>query len=193
MKCYGLIRNWGEVVMGRVFRFKVALKRQRRLWRRIDVKGSQTLGDLDRVIREAFKHFLCDHLSEFFRGRVWHSEGLGEIHPGGVGDGAEKRIDSLALSEGDKLEYVYDFGDDIQHIITLEKIVEVEETVKYPHVVSQNKPKYSYCEECEKRGKRTLATGICITCSTEAQRDILVCENCLVKGHEDHYTQEMLY
>jgi hypothetical protein len=179
--------------MGRVFRFRVALKYRRKLWRRIDVKGSQTLGDLDRVIREAFKHYLCDHLSQFFRGRVWQSEGLGEIYPGGVGSGAEKRIDSLGLSEGDKLEYVYDFGDDIQHIITLEKIMEVEKTVKYPRVVSQNKPKYSCCEVCEKLGKRILATWICIECSNEEQRDVLVCEDCMVKGHEDHYAEEMLY
>ena len=179
--------------MRRVFRFRVALKYRRKLWRRIDVKGSQTLGDLDRAIREAFKHYLCDHLSQFFRGKVWQSEGLGEIYPGGVGDGAEKRIDSLGLSERDKLEYVYDFGDDIQHIITLEKIMEGVETVKYPRVVSQNTPKYSYCEVCEKLGKRTLATWICIECSNEAQRDVLVCEDCMVKGHEDHYAEEMLY
>ena len=176
-----------------VYRFRVALKYRRKLWRRIDVKGSQTLGDLDRIIREAFEHYLWDHLSEFFRGKVWQSEGFGEIYPGEAGSGTEKRIDSLGLSEGDKLEYVYDFGDDIQHIITLEKIMEVEETVKYPRVVSRNKPEYSYCEVCEKLGKRTLATWICIECSNEEDRNVLVCEDCLVKGHEDHSAEEVLY
>jgi hypothetical protein len=124
---------------------------------------------------------------------VWQSEGLGEIYPGGAGSGAEKRIDSLGLSEGDKLQYVYDFGDDIQHIITLEKIMEVEETVKYPRAVSRNKPKYSYCEVCEKLGKRTIATWICVECSNEAQQEVLVCEDCLMKEHEDHYAEEVLY
>ena len=176
-----------------VYRFRVALKYRRKLWRRIDVKGSQTLGDLDCIIREVFKHYVWDHLSEFFRGRVWQSEVLGEVYPDGAGSGAEKRIDGLGLSERDKLEYVYDFGDDIQHIVTLEKIMEVEENVKYPRVVSRNKPKYSYCEVCEKLGKRTIATWICIECSNEAQQEVLVCEDCLMKEHEDHYAEEALY
>lgn len=90
-----------------VYRFKVASKQRRRLWRRIEVKGAQTLGDLDRIIRDAFKYYMWAHLSEFFRGRVWRSEGLGEIYPGGGGSGDRKQIDGLGLSEGDKMEYVY--------------------------------------------------------------------------------------
>ena len=100
--------------MARVYRFKVALKLRRSLWRRIEVKGDQTLGDLDSIIREAFKHDAWDHLSMFFRGRVWRSEGLGEINPFEEGDGEKRRIDGLGLSKGDKMEYVYDFGDDIE-------------------------------------------------------------------------------
>lgn len=179
--------------MEQVYRFKVALKDQKRLWRRIEVKGAQTLGDLDRIIREAFKHDVWDHLSEFFRGRVWRSEGLGEIQPGGGGSGDRKRIDRLGLSEGDKMEYVYDFGEDVLHIITLERVVEVDEAAKYPRIVSQNKPKYRYCEECEKLGKKIVATWICVDCSNEAGRDVLLCEECVMKDHEDHYAAEMLY
>jgi len=179
--------------MEQVYRFKVALKLRRRLWRRVEVKGAQTLGDLDRIIREAFKYYMWDHLSEFFRGRVWRSEGLGEIHPGGGDSGDGKRIDRLGLSEGDKLEYVYDFGDDIQHIVTLEKIMEVDEAANYPRIVSQNKPKYRYCEACEELEKKIIATWICIDCSNDAGRDILLCDDCVTKGHEDHYAEEMLY
>ena len=38
--------------MEQVYRFKVALKLRKRLWRRIEVKGAQTLGELDRIIRD---------------------------------------------------------------------------------------------------------------------------------------------
>ena len=179
--------------MEQVYRFKVALKLRKRLWRRIEVKGAQTLGGLDCIIREEFKHETSDHLSEFFRGRVWRSEGLGEIRPGGGGSGGRKRIDGLGLSVGDKMEYVYDFGDDIQHIITLEKVMEADETAKYPRVVSQNKPKYEYCEVCEKLGKKIIATWICVECSNEEGRDVLLCDDCLMKEHEDHYAEEALY
>lgn len=179
--------------MKQVYRFRVALKRRKKLWRRIEIEGAQTLGDFDRIIREAFKHEMWDHLSEFYPGKIWDSKGSGEIHPDGGGSGAGKRIDSLGLSKGDKVEYVYDFGDDIQHIVTLEKIMEVEEAAKYPRIFSQNKPKYSYCEVCEKLGKKTIATWMCVECSNDKEREVLVCEDCLIKKHEDHYAEEMIY
>ncbi|MBC8224421.1 hypothetical protein H8E65_07525, partial [Candidatus Bathyarchaeota archaeon] len=89
--------------------------------------------------------------------------------------------------------YVYDFGDDIQHIVTLERIVELDETGDYPRVVSQNKPRYRYCEVCERHGKKVLATWICIDCSNEEGRDVLLCEDCVTKGHDDHYVEDVLY
>jgi len=183
----------GRADMARVYRFKVVLKHRRRLWRRIEIKGTQTLGDLDRIIREAFKHDAYDHLSEFYRGRVWRSEGLGEINPFEGGGGAKRRIDGLGLSKGDKMEYVYDFGDDIQHIVSLERIEELDETGDYPRVVSQNKSRYMYCEVCERHGKNVIATWICIDCSNEEGRDVLLCDGCVTKGHDDHYATEMLY
>lgn len=91
------------------------------------------------------------------------------------------------------MEYIHDFGDDVQHIVTLEKIMEVEEAAKYPRIFSQNKPKYSYCEVCEKLGKKTIATWMCVECSNDEERDVLVCEDCLIKKHEDHYAEEMIY
>ena len=173
--------------------FKAALKYRKGLWRRIEIKGNQTLGDFDHVVREAFNHDTCDHLSEFFSGRVWRSEGFGEIEPDGGGSGAKKRINQLRLFEGDKIEYLYDFGDNIQHVITLEKIVEPEEGVKYPRITSKNKPRYHYCEMCKEQGKKTVATWICIACSEDEQREVFLCEGCLVKEHKDHYADEIIY
>lgn len=179
--------------MRRVYRFKVALKYRRGLWRVIEVEGGQTLGDFDHVIREAFDHDTSDHLSEFYLERVWRSQGLGEIEPWGGGEGALRRVESLGLSEGDGLGYVYDFGDDIQHVITLEKILEPEEGAEYPRVVSRNKPRYRYCVECKDHGDKTLATWICIDCWEKEGRKILLCDACLDKGHDAHYVDEMLY
>jgi len=178
--------------VGQVYRFKVALKYRRGLWRSIEVKGSQTMRDLDKMIREAFNHE-WDHLSEFYLGKIWRSRGLGEINPFGGGSGAKKRVDSLKLSKGDTLEYVYDFGADIQHILTLEGVYGAEEGVEYPRIVSQNKPRYRYCESCKKEGKKVVATWICVECSEEAQRSVLLCEDCLMREHEDHYAEEKLY
>jgi len=117
----------------------------------------------------------------------------GEINSFEGGGGAKRRIDGLGLSEGDKMEYVYDFGDDIQHIVTLERIVELDETGDYPRVVSQNKLRYMYCEVCERWGKKVIAPWICIDCSNEEGRDVLLCDECVTKGHDDHYAEDMLY
>ncbi len=178
--------------MEKVYVFKVALKYRKGIWRRIEIKDDQTLADFDRIIREAFNHDTWDHLSEFFRGQ-WSKGGFGEINPNGEGSGANKRIKQLGLSEGDKLGYVYDFGNEIQHIITLEKIVEAEKGVKYPRVISKNKPRYRYCNRCKEQGKKTIATWICIECSEKEGREVLLCEDCLEKEHEDHYADEILY
>ena len=178
--------------MEQVYRFRVALKFQKKLWRRIEIKGSQTLDDFDGIIRDAFRHGF-DHLSMFFRGRVWRSEDLGEINPFDGGVKNTRRIDRLGLREGDKMEYVYDFGDDVQHIVTLEKIMPAVEGIEYPRIFSQNKPKYKYCEKCDRLGKKVIATCICVDCSNEEGREVLLCDECATDEPEDHYVVEKLY
>ncbi|MBI2938535.1 MAG: hypothetical protein HYY22_10040 [Thaumarchaeota archaeon] len=180
--------------MGNLYRFKVALKYRKGLWRVIEIKGGQTLGEFDRSIREAFDHDMGDHLSEFYRGRVWRSQGYGEIYPGGRGEGGRLKIDALGLSEGDKFEYVYDFGDDVQHIITLEKVLGEEDTQgKYPRVISKNRPRHKYCVNCESLGKKTIATLVCVDCSDRTSKPVFLCEECMEKKHEEHNIDDMVY
>lgn len=178
----------------RVYRFKAALKYRQGLWRRIEIRGDQTLGEFDGIMREAFAHDTFDHLSEFYLGteREWRSRGLGTIYPFGGGEGDDILIGDIGLSAGDRLTYIYDFGDDIQHILTLEEIGEPEEDTEYPRVVAQNRPQYEYCTSCAKRGKKTVATWICIDCSNREGRRVVLCDDC-VEEHEDHYVEEILY
>jgi len=176
--------------MKKVYLFKVALKHRKRLWRRIEIRSDQTLGDFDNIIRDAFNHDTWDHLSEFYMGR-WQQGGFGEIYPDGRGSGTEKRIERLGLSEGDKLGYVYDFGDEIHHVLTLEKIMEPEKGIKYPRVISKNKPSYRYCEMCEEQGKKTIAKWICMECPDEGD-EMFLCEDCMDE-YDGHYAEEILY
>jgi len=177
----------------KIYVFKASFKYRKGLWRRIEIKGDQTLGDFDYILRDAFNHDLGDHLSEFFSGRVWQSEGFGHIEPGGYGEGALKKISLLSLKEGDSLEYVYDFGDDIQHLIMLEKIVEPEKDTVYPRIIAKSKPRYRDCERCMRKGKKIIATWICIECSEKEQREVFLCDKCIEQKHEDHYADEILY
>lgn len=177
----------------KLYVFKVALKYNKRIWRSIEILGNQTLGDLDFIVRKAFNHDPGDHLSEFYSGKIWESKGFGEIGTGGYGSGAKKKINQLGLTEGSTIEYVYDFGNDIQHVVKLEKIVDPAKGIKYPRIKSKNKPRYKYCESCKVKGKETIATWICIDCSEEKQQDVLICKDCLDKNHEEHYVEEIIY
>jgi hypothetical protein len=180
---------------GKVYCFRASFRHTKTLWRRIEIRGNQSLSELDDAMRDAFKHDFSDHLSEFYLGTDQDADGrgLGTHEPGGGGEGSEWMVGELGLEPGDELSYTYDFGDNIQHILNLEKIVLSKSGVTYPRIVEQNKPHYRYCEHCKAEGKKEIATWICIACSNEQQRQVLVCEEHIASEHEDHYAEEMAY
>ena len=179
--------------METIYVFKVALKYRKGLWRRIEIKKDQTLGEFDEIIRESFNYDSWDHLSKFFSGRAWKSEDFGQIEPGNQGTGVKMQIDQLGLSEGDKLEYVYDFGDDIQHVITLEKIKESEIRYQTPCIIAKSRTRLKYCKQCKNVGKKIKAKWQCVECLENTGELIYLCDDCYEKDHEDHYTEEIIY
>ncbi|MDD3407499.1 MAG: hypothetical protein PHP13_05385 [Methanomicrobium sp.] len=178
---------------GMVYRFKIAPNYNKRVWRRIDILKNQKVGELDMMIRNAFEYEADSHLSQFFRGKAWNSEGFGVIEPGEKGYAENKLISGLGFLQGDVFEYVYDFGDDIDHTIKLEKIFPAEEKTDYPLLSGRNKPKYVLCESCLKDGRETVATWICNQCSYKEERDVVICEECLLKYHNNHFAEKILY
>jgi hypothetical protein len=184
-----------------VYRFKAALKYRKALWRVIEIQGAQTLADFNRELMRAFKHD-WDHMGGFWKmvpragsrkRKKYREVDLGSVNPFGEGAGAEKQIAGLDLKSSDRLKYVYDFGDWIEHEITLEEIVPPEPGVTYPRIADQNKPRYRYCESCRERDRKTRAVWICLSCSGREQRDVLICEECLDRDHQDHFAEEYLY
>jgi hypothetical protein len=189
-----------SVAQGRqVYRFKAALWHRSGLWRTIEIQGAQTLGEFDAILRDAFEHDSSDHLSGFWKrirrgkSKRFREVDVGDINPFGGGSGSEVHIAGLGLEPGHELKYVYDFGDWIEHRITLEEIVEPEAEVEYPRIVAQNKPRYRNCETCRAQKRNTRATWICLECSNRQQRAVLLCEECLEREHEEHYAEEILY
>jgi hypothetical protein len=182
-----------------VYRFRAALQYRRGLWRRIEIQGQQTLADFDNILRDAFEHDDFDHMSGFWKrvrrgtGKRFREVDVGDINPIGGGSGFEVHVAGLALEPGQELKYVYDFGDWIEHRITLEEIAEPEAGAEYPRIVGRNKPQYRYCQSCQAKGRETVATWVCIECSNMQPEDVLVCKDCLMEEHEDHYAQEILY
>jgi len=181
-----------------VYLFKAASKYRPSLWRRIEIQGKHTLADFHKILRNAFSHDM-DHMGGFWRliprghGHRFREIRLGDVDPFGDGTGADIRIAELGLAEGDKLKYVYDFGDYIEHEITLEAINVPLNDVRYPRILEQNKPRYRYCERCKSEGRKTIATYICVDCSNDQQQEVRVCEFCLELAHEDHFAVEILY
>jgi len=185
-----------------VYRFRAAFKHRPSIWRDIEIQGEQTLMDLDREIRIAFNHDTYDHLSGFWKlvprgaGKQnrYREVDIGNITPYEGGEAADLTVASLGLKVEDNLKYVYDFGDRIEHTLTLSAIIDPQPDVKYPREAARNKPKYQYCENCKEQGKKTVATRICFTCSEAQGKDVLLCEECMrAKQHEDHYREELVY
>jgi hypothetical protein len=199
-------REQGE----QVYRFKAALAYRPNIWREIEVQGKHSLADLDLALREAFDHDVFDHMGGFWKlltrgvqakpgaakrssarqGRYREVE-LGDSEPMG-GEGASIIIAGLGLAVGDRLKYVYDFGDWIEHPLTLEAIESPPGSMKYPRDVARNQPEYVYCVECQKKGKQKGAKGICLECSTGPDQEIVLCEKC-AERHEEHYVEEIFY
>lgn len=180
-----------------VFVFKASFPYRKGLWRRLELLGSNTLADFDGLMHTAFEHDY-DHLSEFRvkpkdRGKRARWEGFGPHNPFEGSAADDIQITQLGLEMGDRMNYVYDFGDWVEHDLVLETIQPREAEIEYPRVASQNKPRYQKCVSCAQRGIETRAVWDCISCSNDQQRDVFVCEECAAKEHEDHYVEPILY
>lgn len=186
-----------------VFRFKAELRYRPRIWRMIEIQGNNTLSDFNRILVDVFDHDF-DHLGGFWklvprgatkRGVVRYREvDLGSVDPFGEGDGADVTIAELELAVGSKMKYVFDFGDWIEHILTLDAIEPPQPDLEYPREAKRNAPKYAKCVECLKKGKETAAIYVCLTCTQDPEEERLLCEDCVEK-HEskDHYLEKILY
>jgi hypothetical protein len=108
----------------------------------------------------------------------------------------------IFISSGDKsimnreqsMKYVFDFGDWIEHISTLEAIEPSQSNAQYPREAKRNMLKYVNCVERLKKGKETAAVYVCLTCTKNPEEERLLCEDCVEK-HEDkkHYVEKILY
>ncbi len=126
-----------EITEG-IFVFKVSLNSK--IWRRIAISSDDFLEDLHLVIQQVFA-FDNDHLYQFsFRNRFGATQCV--THPMCNEDFSadEFRINSLPLRIGEKMEYLFDFGDDWEFTIELEE-------------VQPPNPKFSGAEIREVQGK----------------------------------------
>jgi len=140
--CYKIIFH-KETLMPKkieqVYQFKITLKGIRPpIWRRIVVPKNYTFWDLHVAIQDAMG-WLDSHLHmfEIMNPRKAALENIG-IPTDDLDDflkvipGWTRKISSYFSSKNQKARYIYDFGDDWEHDIRLEKILPCEKGVTYP-------------------------------------------------------------
>ncbi|MFO7634666.1 MAG: hypothetical protein R6W76_19105 [Caldilinea sp.] len=184
-----------------VFQIKVNPVRNKRLWRRIEILGGQTLSELNRFLVSEFKHD-WDHLGGFWKlvprgaGKRHREIELATIDPFEEGKGADSCMAELDLEPGSQLRWVFDFGDYHEYLLLVELVEGGTSALNeddYPRVIAQNKPKYVYCVACQEQGRQTIATQICIDCSNRVDRVVAYCNMCQAEHDEEHYTEEIVY
>jgi len=131
-----------------VYSFRAKLEGAPGVKRRLAVRSDQTLADLHLVLQEAFG-WDDEHLYAFWLdGRHWsldaveygRSEHAKQQNPGGkLWDipetrSAEERLDRLGLLPGQKIAYVFDFGDEWRVELTVADIG-VDDGGSYPAVL----------------------------------------------------------
>ncbi|HOF89711.1 MAG TPA: hypothetical protein PLZ36_16655 [Armatimonadota bacterium] len=134
---------------------KVALDGRRGIWRRIAIKRAQTLDDLARAINRAFDRD-NDQLYAFYIGQKSGNPTRRQLvdaarryaHPDATDpflerEGVERNaanatLASLRLADGQTFFFLYDFGDEWWHILTVEqaKAEELPEQ-QYPAVIAR--------------------------------------------------------
>jgi len=122
-----------------VYQFKITLKGVKPpIWRRILVPETYTFWDLHVAIQDAMG-WDDYHLHEFsfvspLLGKITRI-GIPDEEFGGLGNtlpGEKEKMAKWFSLENDKADYLYDYGDNWEHIVKLEKILTRETGVKYP-------------------------------------------------------------
>jgi len=123
----------------KVYQFKITLRDTKPpVWRRILVPWTYTFWDLHVAIQDAMGWDDC-HLHEFKvkdpSTRMEMEIGVPEKEYGECGatlPGWKKKLSDLITMENKQTDYIYDFGDNWEHRIELEKIIPRDKDIKYP-------------------------------------------------------------
>jgi predicted nucleotidyltransferase component of viral defense system len=139
---------------GAVCVVKVALAYAKKIWRKIAVREGQTLNDLHNTIFDAFDRddehmysFFFPHSRQKFNPRKIYQSSDEYTHPyaceeqGILGsdaqDASKTTIGSLDLDEKQVFYYLFDFGDEWWHEITVESTDEPADDEKYSRVIER--------------------------------------------------------
>jgi len=106
-----------------------------KIWRRVLVQDDLTFHELHYAIQFAMP-WTDSHLYQFFEGKrrraigIPHEDDFEDLE-----DSRELILASLLKAPKDSILYLYDFGDNWEHQVTVVKVHEPEQGAKYPWVI----------------------------------------------------------
>ena len=117
------------------YQVKITLKGVKpAIWRRVEVSPNILLGDFHTVIQDSMG-WMDSHLHEFRIGRdvlqPRHQIEDDEFSDECI-DYTKIKLEAILKQEGDKVCYIYDFGDSWEHSVVLEKILDIKNAPKHP-------------------------------------------------------------
>ena len=124
----------------KIYQFKITLRDSKPpIWRRIQVPEIYTFWDLHVAIQDAFG-WSDYHLHEF---EILHPTSKRKVRIGlpdedfgrDILANWKQKISDYFSLENKKSDYLYDFGDSWEHVITLEKILPRDKDISYPKCV----------------------------------------------------------
>ena len=123
-----------QPVDAQICQLKITLKHLKpSIWRQVQVLSTMTLENLHWVIQYAMG-WENSHMHHFKIGKLYYGASYPDDFDGTTETKDEKKVtvgEVLAKPKA-KIEYEYDFGDSWEHEIVLEKVLPIEQGVKYP-------------------------------------------------------------
>lgn len=120
-----------------IFQLKITLIESKPpIWRRVLVMDNTTLYQLNQIIQIAMG-WTNSHLHLFdIDGRTYSLPEF-ELDEWGepVGNERQVRLSAFNWKPGKKIRYEYDFGDNWRHQVVVEKILPIEQGVRYPKCI----------------------------------------------------------
>lgn len=125
-------------ISDKIYQFKITLKEIKPpVWRRILIPSSYSFWDLHVAIQDAMG-WTDTHLHHFeiVNPKTGRKEQIGipdnEFMDEHISAGWKRRIAKYFSVDNKNALYVYDYGDDWQHSVVLEKIIDRKAGIKYP-------------------------------------------------------------
>lgn len=120
-----------------IYQVKVTLRDSHPpIWRRIQVRSDTTLAKLHEILQCAMG-WKNAHLHQFIvRGERYGPPDEEDIGPRKTKDERKHTLSELVTGRGGKFTYTYDFGDNWEHDLVVEKTLPPDESERYPRCLA---------------------------------------------------------